>query len=202
MITTLEDLKTYYANRLITQYRTKTKAKATIQALVQESWLDGLIQAEAVCFDLDTATGAQLDVLGRIVGVPRNIYGLDLEHIFFEFTDYNNSISGVDMQRYSDSIDGPEIMLRYRSDAVYTLTDFEMRTLIKLKIIFNTVSRTTKALIESLFLLFGTSVVVVDNQDMTMDYTISQPYYNVFLVAEYLSIIPKPMAVEAIVTYV
>ena len=201
-MTTLQELKDYYAQQLIMQYRTQPRATATIQGLVQESWLDGLPQAESICFDLDTAVGEQLNILGRIVGVNRNVYGLDLSHIFFELTDYANSIAGIDMQRYADAADGPEIMLRYRSDAIYTLNEFEMRTLIYLKIIFNMCPRTTKALVEALYALFGTSVVATDNLDMTMSLSVADPYTNVFLVAEYLNIIPKPMGVEAILSYI
>lgn len=83
-MTTVEELKTYYAARLVMQYRGQPNAINTIKALVQESWLDGLIQNEASCFNIDSAVGEQLDIIGRIVGVPRNIYGLDLEHEFLE----------------------------------------------------------------------------------------------------------------------
>lgn len=199
---TIDDLKTAYGNALIMQYRTKPRALATVKALTSEVWLDGLAIDESECFNLDEAVGAQLDVIGRIVGVNRNIFGLDLAHDFFEMTTYSGSPVGVDMQRYSDSPSGPEIMLRYNSDATYTMSDFEMRYLIKLKIIFNTTQRTLKALIDSFYLIFGSSVVITDNLDMTMDYDVSEPYHNVFTVAEYLNIIPKPMAVAVTVNYV
>lgn len=199
---TLTDLKTYYSARLIAQYRGKPRAKATIEALVQESWLDGLIQTEMTCFDLETAVGAQLDIIGRIVGVSRNIYGLDLTHVFFETTDYDETIAGVDMQVYSDTPDGPEIMLRYRSDAIYTMSDFEMRTLIKIKIIFNMTYRSAKDIIDSMFALFGSDVEVVDNVDLTMTFNVSEPYHNIFLIAEYINILPKPIGIEATVNNV
>lgn len=201
-MTTVEELKTYYANTLIAQYRNKARARETIGAVAQESWCDGLIQQEMVCFDLDVAVGAQLDILGKIVGVARNIYGLDLEHEFFEATDYDDTIAGVDLQRYDDAIDGPEIMLRYRSDAIYALSDFEMRTLIKLKIIFNTVNRSTKDITEAMFSIFGASVEIVDNMDMTMDINVADPYQDIFSVAEYIGILPKTMAVAATVNNV
>lgn len=201
MNATIETLKTAYADALIIQYRTKQKARATIKALTAELWLDGLALTESRCFDLDTATGAQLDILGRIVGVPRSVFGLDLAHVFFETTDYNDTVTGVDFQVYGDTTSGPEIMLRYRSDATYTMTDFEMRTLIRLKIAFNTVPRTTSALIDAFFAIFSWYVVFIDNMNMSVDLIVFEPYHNVFTIAEHLNIIPLPMAVIKTVNY-
>lgn len=201
-MTTVEELKTYYAERLIAQYRGQPNAVNTIKALVQEAWLDGLIQDEAACFDIDTSVGAQLDIVGRIVGVPRNIYGLDLEHEFFEMTSYDDTPAGVDLQRYADSPDGPEIMLRYRSDAVYSLTEFEMRTLIRMKIKVNTILRSTKNIIESMYDIFEDGVEIIDNLDMTMTFNVAEPYQNVFAVADYVGILPKPMGVAATINNV
>lgn len=198
-MTTVDELKEYYALRLIMQYRGQANAVNTIKALVQEAWLDGLIQDEASCFDIETASGAQLDVIGRIVGVPRNIYGLDLVHEFWEVHSYTDDPDGVDLQRYADSTDGPEIMLRYNSNATYALSEFEMRTLIKMKIKANTILRSTKGIVDAMFDVFGSSVSVVDNADMTLEFNVQAPYHNTFVVAEYIDIIPRPMGVAAVI---
>lgn len=197
----LETLKATYPDYLIMQYRQRARARATIASLVQELWLDGMTIDEATCFNLDVAIGAQLDVIGRIVGVTRNIYGLDLEHEFFSMTDYADAVA-VDMQRYTDSPFGPEIMNRYRLAATYIMTDFEFRYLIKLKIIYNMTARTARALIQAFWDIFGASVEVVDNKDMTMDINVSQPYQRVFLVADYIGVIPSPMGVAVTVNNV
>ena len=60
----------YYSNLLILQYNGKPKAKATIEAVV--SLLpDDLIQEVIGGFDIETAVGKQLDILGEYVGVDR-----------------------------------------------------------------------------------------------------------------------------------
>ena len=60
----------YYSNLLILQYHNKPKAKATIEASV--SLLpDSLIQEVTDGFDLNTAVGKQLDILGEYIGLSR-----------------------------------------------------------------------------------------------------------------------------------
>ena len=70
-----ESLNQYYANLLIKQYTGDTKASQTIRSLVN-------INSEIIfniCgefnekFGLETATGKQLDIIGEIVGINRNL---------------------------------------------------------------------------------------------------------------------------------
>lgn len=60
----------YYSNLLILQYHGKPKAKATIETTVG-LLPDDLIQDVINGFDIETAIGAQLDILGEYVGVDR-----------------------------------------------------------------------------------------------------------------------------------
>lgn len=60
----------YYSNLLILQYHGKPKAKATIETTV------GLLPDQLILevlngFDIETAAGKQLDILGEYVGVDR-----------------------------------------------------------------------------------------------------------------------------------
>ncbi len=198
---TLTELQDYYANQLIAQYRGLNKASNTMRLVANMSLCDGLMLVEPTCFDLDTAIGAQLTILGNIVGAPRNVIGLDLVHTFFQFTRYAGSPAGVGFGRYNSNPYPTSIFKRYHSGETYTLTDFEMRYLIKLKIIYNNTWTSTKYLIEALWNLFGSAVSVVDNQDMTIIYNVLPPYTNIFIVAQFLDILPRPMAVGATVNY-
>lgn len=65
-------LKDEYALLLIKQYWEQPKAKAEIE-LQAGTWerIANLLQSFPTEYDLDLARGAQLDVLGKIVGVPR-----------------------------------------------------------------------------------------------------------------------------------
>ncbi len=69
------ELKTYYADLLILQYRGMTKAHATIEAFVDPLIMNQLPLAVQDAFGLETAVGVQLDVIGKYQGVTR--YGYD-----------------------------------------------------------------------------------------------------------------------------
>lgn len=60
----------YYSNLLILEYHNKPKAKATIEACVA-LMPDDLLREVLDGFDIETAVGKQLDVLGEYVGVDR-----------------------------------------------------------------------------------------------------------------------------------
>lgn len=72
---TINEFLDYYANLLIIQYRGDTKADATIRVLTRIA--AGLIFNVALeipnKYNIDTATGAQLDLLGTIIGIPRDL---------------------------------------------------------------------------------------------------------------------------------
>ena len=60
----------YYSNLLILQYHSKPKAKATIESTV--SLLpDDLIMGVINGFNIETAIGKQLDILGEYIGIDR-----------------------------------------------------------------------------------------------------------------------------------
>lgn len=68
------ELKEYYANLLIIQYINKPKAYDTIKALVDGVIMNQLPLDVQGAFDLDTAVGVQLDVIGKYAGVSRYAY--------------------------------------------------------------------------------------------------------------------------------
>lgn len=71
---TTQELINYYANLLIIQYRGKPKAYATIQTLVEPVIMDQLPISVQAAFEISTAVGDQLDVIGKYVGASRNGY--------------------------------------------------------------------------------------------------------------------------------
>ena len=72
---TVEELKDYYRDLLILQYRNKTKARGTIGVLAELAIMDKLPLEVKDGFDIDTAEGVQLDILGKWVGIDRYSYG-------------------------------------------------------------------------------------------------------------------------------
>lgn len=71
---TTQELIDYYAKLLILQYRGKPKAFATIQTLVAPVIMDQLPTQVQDAFDLGSAIGVQLDVIGKYAGVSRYGY--------------------------------------------------------------------------------------------------------------------------------
>jgi hypothetical protein len=159
---TLSEILDYYAGLLIIQYKNKTKAKATVKLMVNQSICDDLVQIEETCFDLDTAIGIQLEILGKIVGVERDIYGLDLGHTYFNFTRYIGSPASDGFGRYADYPE-EELFYRYNNYAIYSLTDFELRSLIYLKIIFNNKYSSFKNLKESIYAKFSNDIDLAES---------------------------------------
>ena len=74
---TKEEIIDYYANLLIIQYRDKPSARDFIKALAEMSILDMLANKVMNAYDIDSASGVQLDVLGKYAGVSRVGYTFD-----------------------------------------------------------------------------------------------------------------------------
>jgi hypothetical protein len=168
-----KDVIEQYKNLLITEYRNKTKARSTIGVFTDCSVCDGLPLMLRDTYVLDHASGAQLTVLGKIVGVPRDIIGLDLVHNFFSFTRYYLSPASVGFGSYGSQPDA-NLFLRYNENAVYTLSDFELKTIIKLRIILNTRFATHKSIKDGLWNYFHGDIDIVgsiDTQNIWFQFT-------------------------------
>lgn len=198
------DILNFYAELLIVQYKTKTKAIETVKLFVNQATCDGLAQDEADAFNLDTAIGAQLDIIGRIVGVLRNVQGLVIGRDYYSFTDYA-SVASNGFASYSDAVYPSDILwITYVAvgGASYAMTDDEMRNIIKLKIELNTKKSSTENINDILWGFFGSNIEFLDNQDMTITYNISTDIQQLGEIAVFLGYLPKPAGVEQSVNYV
>lgn len=197
---TPQQILTYYSNLLIIQYNSLPKASQTIQALCNCSVCDEFFLDIQNCFDLTTAQGDQLTIIGNIVGVPRNIYGLDLVDTFFTFTNFSGIPDSVGFNTWANGTPDPDKIASWYSTAIYTPTDFEMLALIQLKIIANTFFTSLGQIIPPLYEIFGNAITLTDNFNTSISYTFANPYHNVGSVAAFLgNICPKTMGVA--VTY-
>jgi hypothetical protein len=181
-----------YEDLLIIQYSDKPKASAMVSAIVNrfKNTFDTLSMFETE-FDLDTARGVQLDIIGKIVGISRNVENV-IPKIFFGFDDNINAkgfglaqFFTLDQSEYSDT----------------QLTDSDYRFFIKMKIIKNMAKATmadddSRNINSVLFSLFGGNAYFIDNKDMTLDLYIensSRAYLLPF--AQSFDLIPLPQAV-------
>ena len=67
-----DDVVAYYKDKLILQYRGATKAREIVDLFIREVYSGLLPIAIKNGFDIETAVGAQLDIIGKIVGASRN----------------------------------------------------------------------------------------------------------------------------------
>ena len=111
-------------------------------------------------FDLDTAIGAQLDVLGIWIGLTRYVK-IPLGDIYFSFDTTGLGFEQGNWMGQFDSTDG-----------LTALDDETYRTMLKAKIGANHWDGTLsgyKSVMESAFHNFGVTIIPYDNQDMTME---------------------------------
>lgn len=139
MSATSELLLDYYANTLIAQYYNKPKAIATIRALLGGTGPYGLV-ADAIYtqvrdgFDLETAVGKQLDILGKLRGSRRYFASLDLSKTFLPLVDYDDPDAGdyPGIANYDDEVQPPlTYTMRYEDFITNTLLDGDFRRVIK-----------------------------------------------------------------------
>lgn len=196
-----QDFINQYTLLLIKQYWEKPKAKAEIE-LLMSTWSESysLFSSFEDAFDLDLAIGNQLDIIGRIVGVPRNV-PLVLEKIRFGF-DGDATARGFAELFNSDIESAPMFDL---FETVYTdqqLDDYDYRFFIKAKIARNISSGIMTSderisLQDSIQASFNGQAYVLDNYDMSLILTIS-PSVDEERIRTILSLdlLPKPQAVR------
>lgn len=70
---TVDELVQYYLDLIILQYRNKSKALGTIDAFVRPAIMDNIAIEVQNAFNIETAVGAQLDILGKYIGAERRV---------------------------------------------------------------------------------------------------------------------------------
>ena len=206
------DIVNYYKNLLIIQYRGKPKAQATIQLIMNEILASGVALDVLNGYNLDTAVGVQLDVLGKYIGVDRFFQGNDLTDMFSLITygeitasggDYTNPIFDgrwgfVTYDNY-DSVNENGV-LNYHSILTtgFRLNDDDYRTLLKFKIIKNYSNGSQKSIDDALFKFFGTDVVMTQTGLMEITYTVPFFMTPVMLAAVDKGVLPKPAGVALV----
>ena len=193
-------------NRLIQQYRDKPKFVALIglyASIAQE--IEDTVFDMLLLRDVETAVGAQLDVIGRIVGQDRAIADAD-PFVFFGFLD--GVIPDSTTGSFGD-LGNPATGERFRSldestAGDVTLADPEYRTFIKAKIIKNHTGGTANEIIASTVLIAQTDTFTYTESEMQVDInftpgSISETTLNLL---ENFDLLPRPAGVQLNVTSV
>jgi hypothetical protein len=187
----------YYVRLLIFQYQLP-KAQATIAILIKQLMMDGLPTAVQNAFNVNTAVGPQLDTLGKYIGIPRNI-GETTPLPFFGFVDYAGGGNENGFTDYDGSVNTEGIFYQYSYSGQQrtNLSDDSYAFMMALKIVLNSSDGTLYSIQQFLNNLLPGLVQVVDNQDMTLTYSINvKAPVSPAVIEPYL---PKPMGVGIII---
>lgn len=161
---TIESIVNYYVSLLIIQYANKPKAQAHIELIVRSILANAIFLDVLNGYDLETAVGVQLDVIGKYAGVTRYYSQIDLEN-YFAFTDYSeadpDSEPKFGFSTYA-TFDGFSYNGTLTYNSIITtqnaLSDDDFRILIKLAIIQNTSNHGHGDIDEKLYALFGLDI--------------------------------------------
>jgi len=189
---TPDQLIQYYAALLIVQYVVKPKALATISALVTDVVADMIYSQTEAAFDIPTAVGAQLDILGEYVGTTRFFYGVDTTKRYWAKLDYANLTDpNYGWSDYSNlDVGGSQLAYPDLFSPVGTLSDDDYRNLIAYQATNRSMECTIPNIDALLLTYFGNDFYVTDNKDMSIVYTFK---YHTDPVAE------KPVLLQAII---
>lgn len=176
-------------DRIYAQYRNKPKAVQWYQITRRlANQLGNAAVAVRIMYDIDTAVGEQLDILGRIVVVSRSFLGHQPLEVF-QFAEPDGAEFGDDAAVFSaTNVDVDQQM----SDDLY-------RLVIKSKIIKNNSDASIESLLYGMnFLLPNAQILrVTDNEDMSFSVEL---YGNISNLERWAllnsTLVPKPQGVK------
>ena len=190
-----------YVNLLIKQYWEKPKAAAEIEMMAGTwrktfEWIDSFSDE----FDLNNATGDRLDIIGRIVGIGRNI-PYSIPKIAFGF-DENPNARGFD-DKFSPLADRAPFQDKFeRAYTSLQLDDTAYRLFIRARIAKNVggpylADDQGLSIQSAISALFDGFAYVLDKKDMTMTLYVS-PRFNLDKLRAIvkLDLLPKPQGVR------
>ncbi len=198
------ELIAYYVNLLILQYRTKPKAEAHIQALVSALMLYDVAVAVRDGFDIDTAVGPQMDILGKYLGASRIIYGTAFTRAYFGYSEHGTIAPYLfsPFMRHGDII--PDV--QYYSGAesgtsLFALTDVEYRLILKLRILRNTQIPSVYNIDILIAQLFGANIIFTDHLNMSIGYIFADSQARIAQIAQSEDLLPRPSGVGISLSY-
>jgi len=200
---TNQELIDYYTNLLIVQYNNKPKARGTVAALIEVLIASQLPDQVLNAFDVDTAIGLQLTVLAKYVDAPRDYLGIDIGRTYFAMPSYDEASPEIYVGFYSYIDDAySSYFVRYTvTNTIFTLTDDELRKLVKYMIDLNKWDGTLYGIDQVMYTHFGTTVKVVETQ-MELEYIFYGEITDRFVaIAALNALLPKPAGCTVTVSY-
>lgn len=173
-------------DRIYAQYRNKPKAVAWYEITRSlAAQLNNTAQAVRVMYNIDTATGAQLDIIGDIVVTGGRSYEAEIS---FTTSNWGAAQFGGANTQYA-SVTGVTSK---------TISDMMYRKMIKSKIVKNNGDATIDGICDALEFIIGESVPrLIDHEDMSFSIEFGVKLDSITtLLLNNFDIIPKPQGVR------
>ena len=192
----------YYQDLLIVQYHDKPKAKAMIKAEMEETLANLLDIQVRDAFDVDTAVGVQLDIIGKWVGVDRIFKGQAFDNKpWFSLARYNKPTTSLQggFSRFDnfDTLEGGFLTYDFIVSTRNKINDTDFRMLIKLKIIRNNIKHSPKDIDEAMYKLFADTLYTVWGECMEMTFYYKKKNYGIVKLGQEKKCFPIPTGVKA-----
>lgn len=200
-----QELIDYYVNLLVIQYKILPNATGTINAVATEVVANQIYSQVLNGFSIQTAIGAQLEILASYVGAPRTIFAYNPAILYFALPAYSTTpVTAIGFASYADAVDPTDDWLLYTtSPTTYVLTDGQLRLLIEYLIAVHASDHTLYSIDRILQTFFGTYAELIDNGNMTITYQHQAADPNLlFSIVNQLNQLPRPAGVEVMVTEV
>lgn len=199
----LVDLQEYFANLIILQYRYAPENRTLIKNLVNLIFANNLaLQIRELTVDVEKSVGAQLDVVGRWVGIDRYYGGELWDHPYTSFV-YYSTVQNSDYNQYQGGFstflnfaDNDGGFLTYKTwqdlrTKINEMGDKYFRELIKLKIIKNSINHTCKNIDDAIW-NWSNGKVYTTWDVMKLKYYYDSSYKNIMTLAQYKRALPCP----------
>lgn len=201
---TTEELVNLYVNYLIVQFKMLPKARATVAAVCTTIIADQIAAQVRDGFDIETAIGNQLDILGHYVGAQRLLpdFSATVEYMAFPAYADTYATTCIGFSLYSDTV-APvgDWRLYSTTDITLTLSDGQLRSLIQYLITLHASDYSNKSLDDIFELFFGGYATITDNGDMSVTYThdATNDPFILFQIVDFIGALPRPAGVKVIV---
>lgn len=200
------ELIEYYVNLLIIQYHNKIKARAHISALVTAAMIYDIAIAVQDGFNIETAIGAQLDILSKIIGVDRIVTGASFTRDYFGYALYTDPGPTYAFFGYADytntSVDEQFRLYIEDNRALYDLNDTELRMMLKMQIIKNNSNGSMKSIDDLLTAFFPNEVIFTERYPMGETFIFEEGLRRLATIAQSEDLLPRPSGVNLTVAFV
>lgn len=200
----LQNIKDWLKELIIIQYRQSKRNRALIDLMTELLFAKLLIlQIRDLCLNVEKSIGAQLDVVGRWVGLDRYYNGIDLwDHPYTSFV-YYSTVQDSSYDQYQggfstflnfENNDGGFLTYKTWQDIrtrINQIGDSYFRELIKLKIVYNSINHTKKSIDDAIWKWSNGKVYTTWNI-MEVTYHFDATYENIMKLAVYKNILPRP----------